>query len=102
MKRLLSLLVLAFISLPCFAQTGVYYPSNAWTAATNVPVGAQAPIYTVPYATVTVCTDPTCATPINVYNNSSLSGTPTVQPFQTDAQGRYGFWAAAGTYWQTV
>lgn len=101
MKRLLALLALA-ISLPCYAQTGVFYGSHAWTAATNVPVGAQAPIFTVPYSTVTVCTDASCATPVNVYNNSALTGNPITQPFQTDAAGKYGFWAPAGTYWQTV
>lgn len=103
MKRLLALVALALAGLiPCSAQTGVYFSSNAWTAATNVPVGAQAPIYTVPYAQVTVCTDASCATQVNLYSNSSLSGTPLTQPISASATGIYGFWVAAGTYWEVV
>lgn len=102
MKKLLLLAALA-VALPCVCSAqGVYYTSNAWTAATNVPVGAQAPIYTVPNAQVQVCTDSSCATPVNLYNNSSLTGTPLVQPLQADARGLYGFWAASGTYWMSV
>lgn len=102
MKRLLALAALALASLPCFAQTGVFYGSNAWTAATNVPAGAEAPMYTVPYATVSVCTDASCASPVPLFNNASLTGTPLSQPLQADGQGKYGFWAAPGTYWQNV
>jgi hypothetical protein len=39
---------------------------------------------------------------VSVYNNSSLSGSPLTQPLQADSTGKYGFWAASGTYWQTV
>jgi hypothetical protein len=102
MRRIFVIVALAFATLPALAQTGVFFSSNAWTAATNVPVGSQAPIYTIPYATISICTDASCATPVNVYNTSSLTGTPLVQPLTASAVGVYGFWAAPGNYWQLV
>lgn len=103
MKRLLALIALALAGIsPSFAQSGIFYGSNAWTPATNVPVGAQAPIYTVPYAQISICTDSGCATPVNLYNNAALTGSPLTQPVQADSQGKYGFWLAAGSYWQKV
>src|SRR6185437_3862706 len=97
MKRWFWLAI--FATTMSYAQTGVRYDNNVWTAATNVPLGRQAPVYTVPYALVKVCTDSSCAALVPIYNNSSLTPPAIAQPLKSDAYGRYGFWAAAGTYW---
>lgn len=96
MKRLFLLLIAATMAHVCLGQ--VRFDNNAWTAATNVPIGSQAPIFTVPYASVTICTDSSCASLVSIYSNQALS-MPIAQPFKSDSLGRYGFWAAAGTYW---
>lgn len=94
MKRFLAL---CLISGTALAQSS-RYDANAWTAATNFPTGAQAPMYTIPFAQIQICTDSSCATPVNVYLDQAKTQLIT-QPFQADAFGKYGFWAAPGTYW---
>lgn len=95
------LLPILLIAGTCCAQSGVRFDNNAWQAATNVPVGAQAPMYTVPFATVTECTDSSCATPVNLYADNALTQLLT-QPLTADEYGRFGFWTHPGTYWQTT
>jgi len=94
MKKIWLLLLL----MTGMAQAQVRYDSNLFTAGTNVPIGAQAPMFTVPYAKVYICTSSTC--PANlaaIYTDQGLSQ-PITQPIVADAQGRYGFWTASGTY----
>lgn len=94
MKKIWLLLLL----MTGMAQAQVRYDSNLFTAGTNVPIGAQAPMFTVPYAKVYICTNSTCPTNLApIYTDQGLSQ-PITQPIVADAQGRYGFWTAAGTY----
>jgi hypothetical protein len=80
---------------------GVRVDSNVFTAATNVPVGAQAPMYTLPYARISICNAPSSGAPCNnyasVYSDQALT-MQISQPLTADPQGRFGFWIAPGTY----
>lgn len=79
-------------------MSGIRYDGNLTTAEQNLPVGASAPVYTMPYAQVTVYeygTPPlTLAT---LYSDEALT-IPIANPITTDPQGRFGFWIAAGVY----
>jgi hypothetical protein len=79
-------------------MSGIRYDGNITTAAQNVPLGAAAPMYTMPYAQVTVYeygTPPlTLAT---LFADGALTE-PILNPIATDSQGRFGFWIAAGVY----
>lgn len=84
---------------------GIRWDSNIFTAASNVPVGAQAPMYTSPYAKIMVCSYPAsgapCINPVNIYNDQALT-MPMTQPIVADAFGRFGFWIPPGMYAYTV
>ena len=99
MKKLILFLLL----LPILANAqGARYDSAVTTSANNVPPGAQAPVYTLPYAVVTVCNYPAsgspCTNTASVYTNPALSGSPIPQPMTADVHGRFGFWGAPGMY----
>lgn len=102
MKKLL--LVCAFMASFCHAQL-VRFDSNITTSAKNVPVGAQAPVMTLPYAIITVCGDPAVGTPctntVPIFKDQA--GTiPMDNPFTADAQGRFGFSNAGGNLWYSI
>lgn len=98
MKRLL--IVLLCLPIAALGQ-GIRFDSSVMTAAANVPYGAQAPVYTIPFTSVFVCAYPAsgnpCTNTVTVYSDQALTQ-PLDQPLQTDNQGRFGFWAAAGQY----
>jgi hypothetical protein len=97
----LILWLLAGLPACAFGQ-GILYTNHAWTAATNVPVGAQAPILSVPNALVTVCvlaSSPCTSVPI--YSDVGLT-LSIAQPLVTDRQGNFTFYVATGTYSFTV
>lgn len=98
MKKLI--LLLAVITSCAFGQ-GVRFDSYNVTSAKNVPVGAQANVMTLPYSTVTVClfnNDLTpCTSFASIFSDQVLTQVIT-QPLQSDSQGRFGFWIAAGVY----
>ncbi len=93
MKKLLLFLLLP---LAAFGQ-GAHFDSNAFTTATNTPVGAQAPLYSVPNAKVTVCAYPVipvnavCTNKVTIYSDQSLTDVM-ANPLIADGQGRFGFW----------
>lgn len=99
MKRYFACLVLAATS--CAFGQGVRFDSYNVTSAKNVPVGAQANVMTLPYSTVTVClfnNDLTsCTSFASIFSDQALTQVIT-QPLQSDSQGRFGFWIAAGVY----
>ncbi len=104
MIRLVLRCLLLMLPVSALSQ-GVRFDSSVTTAATNVPPGAQAPLYTVPYAKVTVCAYTSalapCATPSPVYSDRALAQL-IAQPLRSDATGRYGFWIASGVYQECV
>lgn len=102
MKKTLLLLMAVITS--CAYGQGVFFNSYNVTSAKNVSVGAQAPVLTLPFSTVSVCvydgnlTTP-CTTTVPIYTNQDLApGHLIPQPLQSDNQGRFQFWIAAGIY----
>jgi len=104
LRKLLLLLIVLPVEL---CAQSVRYDSNVFTSATNVPAGAQAPIYTVPYSKITVCgypatpTSAVCTNTVTIYSDSALSA-PISQPLTADSQGRFGFWIPPGQYSYSV
>ena len=83
-------------------MSGIRYDGNLTTVAQNVPVGASAPVYAMPYAEITVYqygTPP--LTLASLFSDEALS-MPIVNPITADSQGRFGFWIAAGVYVYTA
>lgn len=84
---------------------GSRFDSNVFTSASNVPPGAQAPMYTLPSALITVCAYPAtgnpCTNVVNVYSDPGLTQIIR-QPIKADVHGRFGFWAAPGQYAYSV
>jgi lysophospholipase L1-like esterase len=83
-------------------MSGIRYDGNLTTATQNVPVGASAPVYTMPYAEVTVYqygTPP--LTLASLFSDEALT-MPITNPITTDSQGRFGFWIPAGVYTYTA
>lgn len=91
---------LCLISASALGQ-GVRYDNRVTTVATNVPSNASAPVLAMPNASVLICTDGTCVTKASLFSNQGLT-TITANPLKTDAQGRFGFWAASGSYFYQV
>jgi lysophospholipase L1-like esterase len=90
-------LLLSLVTATAFGQ-GVRFDSNVTTSASNVPAGAQAPVYTLPNAKITVCGYPAtpatvspCTNQVPIYTDQALTQVIT-QPLQADSQGRFGFW----------
>lgn len=79
--------------------------SNITTAASNVPAGAAAPVFTVPNAVVAVCFYPAVGVPgtntAPIFQDQA-GAIPMNNPFTTDSEGRFSFWVASGTYAYTV
>lgn len=101
MKKFLLLWLLPAV---CCAQ-GARFDSNVFTAATNVPYGGQAPMFTIPYSMVTVCAYPASGSPCTntapIYQDQALT-IQLDQPITADAYGRFGFWATPGQYAYSV
>lgn len=97
---------LLFFGASAFGQA-YRYDSNITTPAKNTPPGAQAPIYTMPYANVYVCGYPAtpsgslCTNRVPVYSDQGLT-TPIAQPVMADGLGAFGFWVAPGFYTYSV
>lgn len=101
--KLLRILAALCLCATAWGQ-GSRFDSTVFTTASNVPAGASAPVMTVPFAQVTVCAYPAvqsqnqlCSNQVNVYSDPALTQL-IKQPFQANAQGRFGFWAAPGPY----
>lgn len=95
----MKLAILLILSGTAFAQ--VRYDSRVVTVASNVPVGANAPVLAIPNALVTICVDGSCITKASVFSDAGLS-VPAANPQTTNGQGGYGFWASPGTYFKKV
>ena len=104
----LKLLIPFLAALACYGQAVRVDPIPAFTVASNVPAGANPPILALPGATVAVCADAACATPLNTYTNAGAgTGCPSATPLvpagtascagTTDSRGNFGFWVTAGT-----
>jgi hypothetical protein len=83
---------------------GARYDSHVWNASKNVPPGATAPIYTQPYAKITVCGNvPTpasgavCTNQVSLFSDAGLT-VPISQPLIADSLGQFGFYATPGNY----
>ena len=107
-KYILLFGALLLVSICGLAQ-GIRYESNVTTSATNVPIGAQAPIYTYPFSKITVCAYPAsptsgapCTNTITPYSDMGLQTPLSSNPFSADGQGKFGFWLASGTYSYSV
>ena len=98
-RRASLVLASACLSSPLYGQ-GIAIHDNVTTAAKNVPSGAQAPVYTVPFAQITVC-DATCANPAPIYSDLGLTQ-PITQPLIADSQGRFSYYIAPGTYYEQI
>lgn len=110
--KLLILLAL----LPLSASAAVVYrvdPTPVQTTAGNAPTGGFPAVYAVANATIRLCSDPACATPVQSYSDigggtqcPALSPVTTVGSIvcasTTNQQGGFGFWLASGTYYYTV
>jgi len=96
MKKLLFFL----LTIPAFGQ-GVRYDSHVWTAASNVPPGAEAPIHTVPGAQIAVCGSPAVNSPCTnyapIFQDASLT-IPLPNPLTADVLGRFGFYTQSNNY----
>lgn len=80
---------------------GVRYDNNLTVSAKDVPVGAEAPLRTVPYGMVSVYTDNTLSILAGLYSDQGLT-LPVANPLTADVEGRFGFWVAPGNYVYTV
>ena len=92
--------LLCAVSLSAFGQ-GVRYDNRVVTVSSNVPYGANAPVMAIPNVTVTICISTGCPDLAPVFADAGLTVAAS-NPMQTDTQGRFGFWAAAGTYFYQV
>lgn len=108
----IAAIVLAFSAL---ASASVFRvdPSPVTTTAGNVPSGGLPAVYAISNATIRLCSDPACATPVQSYTDvgggtqcPALSPVTTVGSVvcasTTNQQGGFGFWLAPGTYYYTV
>jgi hypothetical protein len=100
--------LLFVLLLPVTAHGQARYDSNIFTAAANAPVGAQAPMYTLPYSRIYVCASPAtpatgsaCTNTVPIFSDQGMTQQIT-QPITSDYQGRYGFWVAPGVYTQSI
>jgi hypothetical protein len=84
------------------AVTAVRYDSSAWTAATNVPPGARAPVHTLPFAHVFIYSTSVCTGVVAPVFLDEAMTQQIQQPIRADALGRWGFWAPAYNYWYKV
>ncbi|AEU37269.1 collagen-like domain-containing protein [Granulicella mallensis] len=83
-------------------MAGIRYDSNVVTSAKNVPIGADAPVYTVPYGSVAVYIyGAPPETLASLFADQNLTQ-PIANPLQADSEGRFGFWISAGVYTYTV
>jgi hypothetical protein len=83
-------------------MAGIRYDSNVITSAKNVPIGVDAPVYTVPYGSVAVYVYGTPPeTLASLFADQNLTQA-IANPLQTDSEGRFGFWVTAGVYTYTV
>jgi hypothetical protein len=98
MKRLL--IVLLCLSGVCLGQ-GARLDSHVTTSSTDVPWGASAPLYTVPYSMITICAYPNngepCTNTVPIFQDPALT-IPQANPIESDNQGRFGFWVTPGQY----
>lgn len=101
MKVLSRALFLLLFPAFAFGQ-GTAYSNHVWTAATNVPSGAQAPLLSVPKAKVSVCT--AGASPCD-YPQLYVDLAETqkqANPLTTDSRGNFSFFTASGNYYIIV
>lgn len=103
--KVLITAMLLLMAIPAFSQ-GAYFSSNAWTVSRNVAPGQSAPIYTLPYAQVTVCNTIgsvplTCGQAVDVYSDAALTQV-IPQPLTADAQGNFAFYVPPGQYLATA
>jgi hypothetical protein len=97
----MKLAILLILSGTAFGQ-GVRYDHKVTTVASNVPVGANAPVLAIPNATVSICSDGNCLSALpTVYSDQGLT-VPTANPMKSNGQGNFGFWAAPGNYFYKV
>lgn len=88
MKRFLS----AFLFLTSFAWSqGSSFQGQA------IGRGSQNFLVAIPNASVTVCSDQACTSPINLYTDTTLT-TQSGNPVTADISGNYSFYAAPGSY----
>lgn len=102
MKKLWFLLLLLTGTM---CAQAVRYDGNVFTSATNVPYGAQAQMYTLPFAKISICSYPASGGPCTNFAPIFADQGMTMQlspPLVADAQGRYGFWTTAGMYSYSV
>lgn len=100
MKRIIVAFAALCLNSVLFAQ-GVRYDGRVTVAGTNVPVGASVPLMGVPNASVALCNDGVCQFPASIFSNAALN-VPVGPTLKTDGQGRFGFYAAAGSYFYQV
>jgi hypothetical protein len=100
MKRIICLLLAVMTS--CAYGQGIAYTNHVWSAATNVPLGAKAQLFSVPRATVQVCVmgSKPCI-PIGIFSDAALL-VPVSNPLATDTLGNFTFFAASGNYYYTA
>jgi hypothetical protein len=96
----LRLAILLALSGTVFGQ-GVRFDNRTLTTATNVPVNANTPVLAMPNSMVTICVSTGCPVTASIYSNSALT-VPQSNPIKADGQGRFGFWAASGSYFYQV
>jgi hypothetical protein len=106
-----KVLALFFFATTCFSQIVRVDPNPITTTAGNVPIGAFAPLLSIPGSTVQICNDSSCATAATTYTDGTGQVLcPTTAQLvlasaklpscvsTTDQQGNFGFWIAAGQY----
>ena len=102
MKLVKTLHLVLMLSLaPMLFAQGIQVRDSVTTSATNVQAGSQAPVYTVPYARIKVCSTSFCTTSIPLYQDAALTQV-LAQPVTADAQGKFSFYVAAGSYFEQV
>lgn len=109
----LRLLILILLACPAFSQAFRVDPQSVQTVAGNVPPGALAPVFAVPGANISLCSDAGCTVPVQSYTGISaatqcpinaavtLPGSAFCQP-STGPQGQFGFWLTSGTYYYRI
>lgn len=95
------LFILFCCAVPAFGQ-GSFYGSQALTVSRSVPVGSSAPVLTLPYSKITICSGsgtnpPTCSAAVTVYADAALTS-QLAQPLTADAQGNWGAYMSPGQY----
>lgn len=83
-------------------MSGIRYDGSITSSARDVPFGAAAPLFTMPFAQVTVYVYGTPPLTLATLFADEALTEPILNPIATDSEGRFGFWISPGVYSYTA